>query len=188
MVLVMVNAGARRPSGMVFLWLAAAAGGLHTAFSVYWAFGGMWLLETVGQSAVDLQRSNRPLAVLILTLASAVKGAGAALPLLIEYRGSPWMRRLIRAVSWVGGVGLLCYGTAITVVATAVLSGAIAAPANVDRTGLAGHATLWNPLFALWGAFLLAGLWLTRRPLDANGSPQTPTVLDERPTHSDSSK
>jgi hypothetical protein len=121
------------------------------------------LLETVGQGAVDLQRDNRPLATLILLAASLVKGTGAVAPLWAERRASPRWRRFIRAASWVGGVFLVLYGTALAAVATAVLAGTVTPDGEVDRIGLTGHAMLWDPLFAAWGALLLAGLWRTRQ-------------------------
>ncbi|HLL64634.1 MAG TPA: DUF3995 domain-containing protein [Micromonosporaceae bacterium] len=157
----------RRRLGLVLLWLAAAAGAVHTAFSVYWAFGGMWLLETVGQGAVDQQRDNRPLAASVLLLAAAVKGAGAVVPVWVEYRGGPRIRRRLRAVSWVGGAVLVCYGSVIAAVSAAVLAGAVSPGGEIDRVGLIGHALLWNPLFACWGVLLLAGLWWTRREPEA---------------------
>lgn len=153
----------RRQLGVTLLWFAAGVGGLHTAFSLYWAAGGFWLLDTVGAGAVELQRTNRPVAVVVLLGAALVKGAGAALPIWVEYRSSLLMRRLIRAASWLGAAVLVLYGSAIAIVSAAVLAGAISPDGEVDRVGLRGHAMLWNPLFALWGAFLLGGLWFTRR-------------------------
>lgn len=77
-----MSAARRDRSGLRLLWGVCAAGGLHAAFSAYWALGGRWLLDTVGSG------------------------------------------------------------------------------------GLTGHALLWDPLFALWGLLLLAGLWLTRGGAD----------------------
>lgn len=45
----------RRTRGRGFFTLAMVAGLLHAAPSLYWALGGTWLLETVGQFAVDLR-------------------------------------------------------------------------------------------------------------------------------------
>jgi hypothetical protein len=152
----------RHRPGLTLLWLAAVAGGVHTAFSIYWAAGGMWLLNTVGEGAVELQRDNRPVAVLVLLFAALLKGAGAAVPLWTEYRGGDALRRLVRGVSWVGGVFLALYGSVLTVLAIAVLNGTITPAGEVDRTGLRGHALVWDPLFAVWGLLLLGGLWWTR--------------------------
>lgn len=45
----------------------------------------------------------------------------------------------------------------------AVLLGWIVPDGPVDRAALLGHALLRDPLFALWGATLLIGLWRSRR-------------------------
>ena len=45
--------------------------------------------------------------------------------------------------------------------ALAVLTGLINV-VGTDRLGLMGHAFLWDPLFALWGIALAAGLVLSR--------------------------
>jgi hypothetical protein len=153
----------RTPPGLTLLRLAAVAGGLHTAASLYWATGGTWLLATVGQAALDLQRDQPLLATTTLLAAALAKGIGAVVPLWGELRAGPRWRRVIRAAGWVGGGCLVLYGTVFAVVAAAVLTGLITPDGAVDRTGLMGHALLWDPLFALWGAFLLAGLWRSRR-------------------------
>ena len=41
--------------GKGILWAAMALGLVHAAWSFYWAFGGSWLLDTVGQWAVVSQ-------------------------------------------------------------------------------------------------------------------------------------
>jgi hypothetical protein len=111
---------------------------------------------------VDFQRDSPALSALVLLLAAVVKGAVAALPLWVQYRDGPRLRRLVRAVGWLSGVVLVCYGSAIAAVSAAVLAGGISPEGEVDRVGLRGHALLWDPLFAVWGVLLLAGLWFTR--------------------------
>jgi len=74
------------------------------------------------------------------------------------------VRRVIRLVSWIGGCFLLVYGTVYATLSTAVLAGVITVPGGIDRRGMLGHAMLWDPLFAVWGATLVVGLWLTRTP------------------------
>lgn len=152
----------RRQLGQRLLWAACVAGGIHAAFSLYWAFGGSWLLDTVGQEAVRLQAENQWAAFLILFAAAVVKGIAAVVPALTE-RMQGRGRKVLRAVSWAGGAVLVAYGNVIAAVSGAVLAGAISPEGAVDRRGHLGHALLWNPLFALWGATLLVGLWLTRR-------------------------
>jgi hypothetical protein len=55
-------------------------------------------------------------------------------------------------------------------VSTAVLTGVIIVPGPVDRRGMLGHAMLWDPLFTVWGATLVIGLWLTRTPRESVSS------------------
>ena len=55
-----------KSSARALLWLAAACGLVHAAFSAYWAFGGLWLTETVGQWALDWYRSAPASAMAVL--------------------------------------------------------------------------------------------------------------------------
>lgn len=160
----------RRRAGLRLLLAAGVAGGIHAAFSLYWAAGGRWLLDTVGTGAVELAAERPGAAAGILLAAAAAKGAGAIVPVLVERTGGGRVRRLVRALSWAGGGCLLLYGTTVAAVAAAVLSGVISPDGPIDRRGLQGHAMLWDPLFALWGLLLLAGLWLTRHPGDPTGA------------------
>jgi hypothetical protein len=140
---------------------ACAVGFVHAAFSLYWALGGRWLLDTVGQWAVDRAHTAPVAAGAALVLVAVVKVGGSVVPLLVEegrLPGRRWWRRLSAG----GAVVLLGYGLLNTVVAWAVLSGAIEVSGAVDRPALLGHAVLWDPLFALWGGLLAAGLWTTR--------------------------
>lgn len=150
--------------GRFFLSAAGVAGGIHAGFSLYWAVGGSWLLDTVGEGAVRLQRTHPWGAAGLLAVVGAVKAAGAALPVLVEGMPGGRLRRLIRFMSWIGGSFLIIYGSVFAVMSTAVLAGKITVPDGIDRRGMLGHAMLWDPLFAVWGTTLVVGLWLTRRP------------------------
>lgn len=154
-----------------FLWVACAAGLVHAAFSLYWAVGGRWLLDTVGQWAVDLA-DRAPLTTgLALMAVVAVKVAGASVPLLVESGRLPW-RRFWRIVSAIGAGVIVVYGGLNTVIAWAVLAGQVEVSGGYDRTAMLGHAALWDPLFLIWGAFLGVGLWQTRGPLSAGSATQ----------------
>jgi hypothetical protein len=153
-----------RAVGRFFLLAACVAGGIHAGFSLYWALGGSWLLGTVGEGAVQLQRTHPWGAAVLLVAVGAVKAAGAALPVLVEEVPGARFRRLIRFGSWVGGGFMILYGSVFTVMSTAVLAGKITFSGAIDRRGMLGHAVLWDPLFVVWGATLVLGLWLTRRP------------------------
>ncbi|GAA3701768.1 DUF3995 domain-containing protein [Microlunatus aurantiacus] len=140
---------------------AAAFGLVHAAFSAYWAIGGDWLLRTVGAWAVGLRDDSPTAAALGLGAVALVKAVAAVVPVLVAYGRLPW-RPLLRAVSWVGGGFLILYGGVNVVVSGAVLAGLITPDGGFDRPAMIGHAFLWDPLFALWGAALVVSLALSR--------------------------
>lgn len=148
---------------------AALAGLLHAAFSLYWALGGGWLLDTVGAWAVELQEDDPVTAGAVLAVVALTKAAGAVLPLLAT-RGRVPLAGLWRGLAWPGSVLLVLYGGLVTVVSCLVLAGAIEPDGGYDRAAMVGHAFLWDPLFLVWGGLLLAGLLATRRKKDATGS------------------
>jgi hypothetical protein len=78
--------------GRRLLWGACAAGLVHAGFSLYWALGGRWLIDTVGKGAVQLV-DRAPVATgLALLAVAAVKVAGATIPLLVEADRLRWPR------------------------------------------------------------------------------------------------
>ncbi|GGH50973.1 hypothetical protein GCM10010921_30110 [Microbacterium album] len=144
----------------VALWVAAVVGTVHGAWSLYWAFGGRALLDTVGQWAVQAVDDEPALAFAVLLGVGILKLLAAWIPLLSE-RGHLPGRPLWRLVAWVGGPALVLYGLLNAAVAGAVLLGWTGTPAD-DRPGLIGHALIWDPMFAVWGAALTLGLVATR--------------------------
>ncbi|GAA5532129.1 hypothetical protein Dalu01_00507 [Deinococcus aluminii] len=143
------------------VWIACLLGLIHAAFSLYWAGGGRWLLNTVGQWAVELARQSPQQAAWFLLLIALLKAAAAIIPLLNAQGRMPWPK-LWRAISWVGSVFLMLYGGVNTLTAWAVLAGVVRV-ASFDRASLLGHGALWDPLFFLWGLFLTLHLLQTRR-------------------------
>lgn len=143
------------------VWTSALLGAVHAGFSVYWAVGGRWLLATVGRWAVDLSAGAPVAAGVALGLVATVKLLGAVVPVGVVYGRVPWPR-LWRGVSWAGGLLLVAYGGVNTIVALAVLAGAIRAEGGYDTEAMKGHAYLWDPLFFLWGATLVLSLGLSR--------------------------
>ncbi|WP_265523489.1 DUF3995 domain-containing protein [Oerskovia flava] len=150
------------------VWVAAALGGIHAGFSLYWALGGSWLLATVGRWAVEMTEDSPQLAAAALGAIALVKAVAAAVPVLVAYDRLP-PRRLWRAGSWVGGTLLVAYGGVKVVVGGAVLAGVVPTDDGYDEVAMTGHTFLWDPLFVLWGAFLLASLWTSRRSTGARG-------------------
>ena len=79
------------------LSVAALAGLVHGAFSLYWGVGGSWLVDTLGEDLVDRWEDNTA----VLLPVGAVKILAALLPLLLlrtPRQPSLWPR-LLRAVS-----------------------------------------------------------------------------------------
>ena len=156
--------------GLRWLLLAAGAGTVHAAASLYWALGGTWLLETLG-SAASARGTLRGVAVLVV--AGLVKLVVAWWPV----RTAPWrdrQRRVARALSWLAGAVLAAYGTVLSVAGWLALAGVFGEP--TDPVSLRGHALLWDPLFALWGWSLLVGLWSTRSTRPTRSNPRAVTT------------
>ncbi len=159
------------------IWFVAAGvfGTVHGLFSLYWASGGRWLLETVGEWAIELAETAKSSLFLGLGVLGVVKVLAAWLPLVVHARAD--QRRGWRALFWIGAVGLTAYGLVNTVTALGVLAGVIKV-VETDRLGLMGHAFLWDPLFALWGITLAAGLVRSR----SASLPSSPTGLHDHGT------
>ncbi len=144
----------------IAFWAAAALGSLHAASSIYWAFGGKWLLETVGQWAVEAAQDRSFWVFAGLLAIGILKLVISWLPLLAETGLLPG-RRFSRFLGWVAGPSLALYGGANAIAGTGVLAGWIASEVT-DRDGMIGHAFIWGPLVALWGLTLTTALLLSR--------------------------
>lgn len=145
------------PSGSNWLGAAAVIAALDALPSLYWALGGTAFVWTVGDWAVDLWNRNPVLASAGLFLVAAVKVIAGAVPLLNARRKLPWPRFWDRLIT--GGAGLLMlYGAANTVVGGLALLGFFGPLEESNRRALMGHVFLWDPLFFLWGLFLLVGM------------------------------
>jgi hypothetical protein len=140
------------------LLAAAVAGTVHGLFSLYWALGGDWLLESLGHSLNETLADSRWL----LLPVGLTKIFAGLLPLLLDGLGWP-VRRLSRSACWVGAIGLVLWGGANTGVGNLVLMGVITPDGGYDGPGMVGHAWLWDPLFLIWGASLTLALAASRR-------------------------
>ena len=150
--------------GRGFLWAAMILGLVHAFWSFYWAFGGTWMLGTVGQWAV-VSQLERPLQTFfVLTGIGLMKTAAAVIPVTVEY-GKLGGRKFWRCISWVGGIGLVLYGGIYAVTAWLVLTGMLVPGAGYNEPVMLGHALLWDPLFFFWGLSLVISLILTRHSI-----------------------
>lgn len=147
---------------MRWLWTAACAGWVHAGFSLYWAAGGTWLLETIGPWAVRAAAEGSLLITGGLAAIGVIKLIAAGVPVVVERRRPPRLYPWVRAASWIGGIGLTLYGGVNTTIAAFVLTGAIQPIGGYDHAAMVGHALLWSPLFLAWGVSLSAGIALTR--------------------------
>ena len=153
----MASSPLRDRSARRWFVVAAVLGGVHAAFSLYWAAGGRWLVATLGDRLLE-QFADM---VWVLVPVGLVKAAVAVVPLLLDRHGWPW-RRPTRAVCWVGAGVLIAWGGINTVVGQLVLTGVVSPEGGYDRLGMIGHAWLWDPLFLVWGLALAAGMALSR--------------------------
>ncbi len=133
---------------------------MYAAISAYWAFGGTWLLSTVGGSLEHLSRGDRApvetglwVVVLLKLVASGLPPAAIS-PVLGRRRTT-----ILRRVTTVEAVVLTLYGLVLSIVGWLVQAGVVAHGRNADRTALAWHAFLWDPWFLAWGLLVAATLW-----------------------------
>ena len=152
----------RSAAGRLWLLAGCAVAVVHAGLSFYWALGGRWLLNTVGDWAVRLVDRTPLWAGVVLTVIGVLKLAGGVVPILVE-DGTVGGRRWWRILEACGAAVLVLYGAVNVVVGWAVPAGLITTPGGgYDRAAELGHAALWDPLFFAWGVCLASGLALTR--------------------------
>ncbi|XAS77426.1 DUF3995 domain-containing protein [Dermatophilaceae bacterium Sec6.4] len=157
--------------GQRLLNAACVVAVIHALPSFYWAAGGSAFVWTVGSWASDLQRDLPVLTAFTLGVVGILKLAGGVVPLF----NAAGRLRAPRVWWWAcvaGGVVLVFWGGANTVLGGASLLGAFGAVSPADRHALAGHVLLWDPLFLIWGALLLLGLRAPARSVRAGDHPE----------------
>lgn len=147
------RASRTRRTARTLVLVAAAAGLVHAGFSAYWALGGTWLLSTIGAIAVEFANRAPLESGLMLGAVAVAKALAALIPVAVDAQRMPWPR-VWRAISWVGGGGLVLYALVNIVVSGAVLLGVLVPDGGYDRDAMIGHALLWDPLFLIWGLAL----------------------------------
>ena len=146
-----------KPPGTPLFIGAAIAGLLHAAPSFYWMCGGMWLLDTVGPMAVELQQEGNVPVRFLLAAVFIAKVTGALVPLIYHLRlpAHAW----VRIVSWVGSIVLIGWGGRGTF---AGWQRVVTGKAFLDNPIIAGHTYLWSPFFLIWGLLLCGALFVSR--------------------------
>ncbi len=145
------------PGGIGFV-VAGVMGTIHAGFSLYWAAGGTWLLWSLGSRLLDTFEGRE----WVLIPVGVVKLAAAVTPLVMARWDWP-TRQLTRTACWLGAAVLIAWGGLNTVVGNLVLTGMIQPGSGYDRSGMVGHAWLWDPPFLAWGIALVIGLAATRK-------------------------
>lgn len=148
-----------RPASSAWFSLAALAGGIHTAITLYWAVGGRGLLWTMGDDFIARFASH----MWILYPLAAVKAVGAFGPLWLQNHSWWPLRRVTRLMCWAAAAVLIVWGGLNTVAGNLVLFHAINPGDGYNRPVMIGHAWIWDPIFVVWGIGLLMGLLRTRR-------------------------
>lgn len=148
--------------GAIAFGVAALAGTLHSLITFYWALGGEGLLWTMGENFLSKFHGIR----WVLYPLGVVKTALALGPIILNATGWPWSR-ISRPLCWLVGAGLTVWGGISASVSGAALVGLIHPEGGVNRAAMIGHAAIWDPLFIVWGAGLLAGLHRSRSSVNS---------------------
>lgn len=160
-------------AGRVRVWflVAAVLGSVHAGFSLYWSAGGTVLVSSLGTALVECFQGHEWL----LAPVGVVKLVAALAPLELARRRWP-ARAATRSVCWLGAFVLVAWGGVNTAIGNLVLAGVIKPNGGFDRTGMIGHAYLWDPLFLAWGTAVVLGL-LSARAMRRNIEHSTTAVL-----------
>lgn len=136
---------------------AAVLGLLNAAPNLYWALGGDFLLDTIGEWIIQLQADAPVLIGGALVLIFTVKTAVSLLPLLLlgRLRNS----RPLRVAAITASAALILYGASGAVVNVVLL----VFTDVQDPTGRIGQAAIWYPMLLIWGLVLAGGLRTLRR-------------------------
>jgi len=155
-----------RSAGVRLAQLACGIGLLFAAVSIYWALGGMWLVDTLHRSFQEGARTREPGLVLVVWAAAVLKVVAAVLPLVALHRltWAGW-NRLVWVLSWLAATILTFYGVVTTAAGLLVLWGVIGLSAGADHRTLIWYAYLWDPWFLVWGLLAAAALLRGRHGL-----------------------
>lgn len=148
----------RWPAYAAFVWAFAFA-----LLSLYWALGGEWLLETIGEAVTEPARSGDPAAVAAVWASVVVKFAAGVAALGLLQRWGQWFPRwFLVGGGWLAAGLLLLYGGASTVQQLLMASGVVEVSATFEPV-LYWHLFLWSPYWLVGGVlFALSTVHLAR--------------------------
>jgi hypothetical protein len=144
------------------MWVAHTAIVWWFAFAVlsfYWAAGGTFGLNTLGEAIESLAAAGE----LWVSLLVAVTGAMKLIPsVLVLSLIRPWGDRFPLKVrlAAVAGLGILSflYGGVQMAMKLLVLAG-VFTPEKIDTAGFWGHLLIWDPVWIIGGVLLCTVAW-----------------------------
>lgn len=148
------------------LVVAAAAGLAHGAFSISWALGSTFMIDTVGLPLTRMLVEDPEGLRRNMAFIAVIKVMAALVPLLLLRRVPGLLRRAIIIVSWLGAGWLLLTSVQRLSGNAAALARGAPFPDGTTAASLTWQISMWQPVFILWScALLLALVLIARRTL-----------------------
>lgn len=145
-------------------YLASALAIASAAVSVFWTFGGTWLLDTVGGSIEKLARTRSPSTVALGTATSVAKlGAGLLALALVRPWGRQVPDRMLKRANVCVSAVLVTWGGANVLIGGLALAGVFSPADGLDERALRWHVFVWDLWFLVWGASVAIALSGFRR-------------------------
>lgn len=127
-----------------YIAIFVVCGLVHALFSLYWGFGGVVGLKSVGQWAITLNANYGIWVNLALVVVAMFKAFVTLLPLtLLDH-----YHKVVYFISFVMAIFLILYGGLNTIIGWLKVLGIIE---NFNFYTTFGQAFVWDPLFLLWG-------------------------------------
>ena len=164
---------------VVAAYAAATVAFAYALVSLYWAFGGLGLVSTVGGYVAQFANRGGASAALVAAAATLAKVLGGLLALaLVRSWGHAVPRRWLLSLAVVASAVLVVYGAANVAGAALTLSGAVHPSGEVDRNALRWHLELWDLWFLVWGLLLALATEGYRRRTAPERDPPSPRSDD----------
>lgn len=154
------------------LWVAYAAIVWWFAFaalSFYWAAGGTFALNTLGERIESLAAAGELWVLILVASTGALKLIPCLLVFsLIQPREGEFFSLKTRLVALASlGILSLLYGGVQMIAKLLVLAG-VFVPDEIDTAGFWGHLLIWDPVWIIGGVLLITVAWNYHRHLDAD--------------------